>query len=84
MHHAQITAEILHEIKEMGVRLSMDDFGTGYSSFNYLKSFPLDIIKIDKTFIDEIPQNPGDAAIVNAIISMAHNLNLHVVAEGVE
>jgi diguanylate cyclase (GGDEF)-like protein len=84
MHHAQITAEILHEIKEMGVRLSMDDFGTGYSSFNYLKSFPLDIIKIDKTFIDEIPQNPNDAAIVNAIISMAHNLNLHVVAEGVE
>ena len=84
MHHAQITAEILHEIKEMGVRLSMDDFGTGYSSFNYLKSFPLDIIKIDKSFIDEIPQNPNDAAIVNAIISMAHNLNLHVVAEGVE
>ncbi len=84
MHHAQITAEILHEIKEMGIRLSMDDFGTGYSSFNYLKSFPLDIIKIDKSFIDEIPQNPNDATIVNAIISMAHNLNLHVVAEGVE
>lgn len=84
MHHAKITEEILQTIKKMGVRLSMDDFGTGYSSFNYLKSFPLDIIKIDKSFIDEIPQNPNDAAIVNAIISMAHNLNLHVVAEGVE
>jgi diguanylate cyclase (GGDEF)-like protein len=76
--------DMMKELKDMGIRISIDDFGTGYSSFNYLKRFPMDIIKIDKSFIDEIPDNTDDAAIVNAIITMARVLNLTVVAEGVE
>jgi len=84
MKNADATISLLHKLKDMGVKLSMDDFGTGYSSFNYLKRFPLDIIKIDRSFIKDITNSRRDATIVKAIIAMAHTLELKVVAEGVE
>ncbi|MBT2655171.1 EAL domain-containing protein [Bacillus sp. ISL-18] len=74
----------LQQLKKLGVSISIDDFGTGYSSLNYLKEFPIDTLKIDQSFIRELHQNLNDEAIVKTIISIAHNLNLKVVAEGVE
>ncbi len=74
----------LDRLKKMGVRLSIDDFGTGYSSLNYLKRFPIDILKIDKSFVSGLTTDPDDAIIVSTIIAMAHNLKMNVVAEGVE
>lgn len=74
----------LEAIKALGAQIAIDDFGTGYSSFNYLKRFPIDEIKIDRTFIWELPDSSDDAAIVGAILAMARSLNLRVVAEGVE
>jgi len=74
----------LREIKDMGVRISMDDFGTGYSSLSYLKRFDFDILKVDRAFVNDIPEDKGDCALVEAIIAMAHGLGLEVVAEGVE
>lgn len=84
MENASSTLAVLYKLKQMGINLSMDDFGTGYCSFSYLKSFPLDIIKIDRSFITDINKTEEDAAIVKAIISMSHNLKLTVIAEGVE
>lgn len=84
MQNAENTMYILRELKALGVRISMDDFGTGYSSLNYLKRFPIDTLKLDKGFINDITTDPSDAAIVSAVIQMAHSLNLHVTAEGVE
>jgi len=74
----------LSELHESNIYLSIDDFGTGYSSLSYLKHFPIDVLKIDQSFVREIPENKDDTAIVNTIIAMGHNLNLKVIAEGVE
>jgi diguanylate cyclase (GGDEF)-like protein/PAS domain S-box-containing protein len=74
----------LHQLKEIGVRIAMDDFGTGYSSLYHLKNFSLDVLKIDRSFIQDLPDNSDNAAIVAATIAMAHSLNLEVVAVGVE
>jgi diguanylate cyclase (GGDEF)-like protein/PAS domain S-box-containing protein len=84
MENAIAAIETLHELKDMGAKLSIDDFGTGYSSLSYLKRFPLDVLKIDRSFIKEIHDKPEDAAITAAIIAMAQKLNLLVIAEGVE
>ncbi|MBA1201651.1 EAL domain-containing protein [Pseudomonas capeferrum] len=74
----------LDELKQLGLTLAMDDFGTGYSSLSYLKKFPIDILKIDRSFINEIPDNQDDMEITSAVVAMAHNLKLKVVAEGIE
>ena len=74
----------LEEIKELGMAIYLDDFGTGYSSLSYLNSLPIDRVKIDKSFIDVMLQSEKDRKIVKAIIKLAHNIGLHVVAEGVE
>jgi diguanylate cyclase (GGDEF)-like protein/PAS domain S-box-containing protein len=84
MHDARATIETLQQIGALGVGLSVDDFGTGYSSLSYLKRFPLNYLKIDKSFIDDITSNRNDAAIATAIISMAGSLEIKVIAEGVE
>jgi EAL domain-containing protein (putative c-di-GMP-specific phosphodiesterase class I) len=84
MEKAEKTIDTLRALKGMGLGLSIDDFGTGYSSLSYLKHFPIDRIKIDRSFVADVNRSSDGAAIVEAIISMAHSLNLKVVAEGVE
>jgi EAL domain-containing protein (putative c-di-GMP-specific phosphodiesterase class I)/ActR/RegA family two-component response regulator len=84
MSNAEQAGEILRKLKKFGIRVSVDDFGTGYSSLGYLKSFPLDALKIDRSFVNDITTNPDDAMITSAVISLAHSLRLKVIAEGVE
>lgn len=84
MEDAENTIKALHEFKNMGISISIDDFGTGYSSLSYLKRFPIDALKIDKSFVEHIADDSDDNAIASTIIAMAHNLRLSVVAEGVE
>jgi diguanylate cyclase (GGDEF)-like protein len=84
MHDLNTTLQSFDALNERGVRISVDDFGTGYSSLSYLKRFPIDTLKIDKSFINDIVHDPDSGAIVAAILAMAHQLKLEVVAEGVE
>jgi EAL domain-containing protein (putative c-di-GMP-specific phosphodiesterase class I) len=77
-------ALLIEELREMGVRIAMDDFGTGYSSLAHLKRFPIDSLKIDRSFISDLPGDSGNVAITDAIIAMARTLHLTVIAEGVE
>jgi len=84
MKDAESTGAVLQELKAMGIHFAVDDFGTGYSSLSYLQQFPIDVLKIDQSFIRRITINPEDTPIVSAIIDMGKNLRLRVVAEGVE
>ena len=84
MHHNEENIETLKSFKNMGLRLAIDDFGTGYSSLSYLQRFPVDVLKIDRSFVMHLPDSAGSAAIVDAIVTLAHGLRLDVVAEGVE
>jgi EAL domain-containing protein (putative c-di-GMP-specific phosphodiesterase class I) len=84
MTRAESTASILSNLRGLGVRVAADDFGTGYSSLSYIRKFPLDALKIDQSFIRQITTIPDETTVVRAIISMGQNLDLRVIAEGVE
>lgn len=78
------TVKVIHDLKKLGIQIALDDFGTGYSSLNYLREIPIDRIKIDQSYVKNIESNRGDDVIIQAIITMARNLNLDILAEGVE
>jgi EAL domain-containing protein (putative c-di-GMP-specific phosphodiesterase class I) len=84
MHDPAGAAMVIAELKELGMRIAMDDFGTGYSSLAHLRRFPIDTLKIDRSFISDLPGDAGNMAITDAIIAMARTLHLTVIAEGVE
>ena len=84
MEHGEFALTMLREIRNMGLSIAIDDFGTGYSSLSYLKRLPIDCVKLDRSFVSGATTDPKDAALVMAIITLAHNLDLKVVAEGVE
>jgi EAL domain-containing protein (putative c-di-GMP-specific phosphodiesterase class I) len=84
MQRAESTIATLHELKRLGVQLAIDDFGTGYSSLSYLKRFPVDTLKIDRSFVAGLEDDSQDTAIVNAVLALATALNLTVTAEGIE
>ncbi|MDP4171901.1 MAG: EAL domain-containing protein, partial [Bacillota bacterium] len=84
MQNIERSTVILNQLKELGVKISIDDFGTGYSSLSYLKHLPIDSIKIDKSFVDDIIDHSSQGAMVKTIIDMGHNLNFNVIAEGIE
>jgi EAL domain-containing protein (putative c-di-GMP-specific phosphodiesterase class I) len=84
MENPQAAVAILHQLNGMGLRIAIDDFGTGYSSLAYLKRFPIDSLKIDRSFVSDITTDVDDASIVHAVIALAHSMNLKMVAEGVE
>jgi EAL domain-containing protein (putative c-di-GMP-specific phosphodiesterase class I) len=84
MQRAESTSSVLRSLKSIGVRLAVDDFGTGYSSLSYLKKFPIDSLKIDRSFVRDIAAHTDEATIVSAVITMAKSLKKCVIAEGVE
>ena len=84
MQDAESTVRTLGALKAMGVTLAIDDFGTGYSSFTYLRRFSVDALKVDQSFVQQITDDPGDATIVSAMISIGTGLKQRVIAEGVE
>jgi EAL domain-containing protein (putative c-di-GMP-specific phosphodiesterase class I) len=84
MQNAERMQERLHEIKALGVRLAIDDFGTGYSSLSYLKQFPFDLLKIDKSFIDDVRAEPQQRELTRAIIELGKTLDMGLIAEGIE
>jgi EAL domain-containing protein (putative c-di-GMP-specific phosphodiesterase class I) len=84
MQDPRSTIEVLRELKEMGIKLTLDDFGTGYSSLSYLRRFPIDALKIDRSFVRGLCTNADDAKIVSAVINLGRSFHLQVIAEGVE
>ena len=84
MHDAEKLTAMLTQLKKLDIQISVDDFGTGYSSLSYLKRFPVDRLKVDRSFVQDIAADHDDVTIVRTIIALGHNLGLKVVAEGVE
>jgi EAL domain-containing protein (putative c-di-GMP-specific phosphodiesterase class I) len=84
MYHSEITLDKLRALKEVGVRLAIDDFGTGYSSLSYLQQFPVDILKIDRSFTNGLNRGPNEDALARTIIALGDLLTLRTIAEGVE
>jgi EAL domain-containing protein (putative c-di-GMP-specific phosphodiesterase class I) len=84
MRDTEVIAARLRKLREIGIRIAIDDFGTGYSALNYLRQLPVDVVKIDRSFVIGIVADPAQRALVAAIIDLGHVLGLHLVAEGVE